>query len=230
MAKVSFKHHNRKQHNWLMYTFADKLLADNIPYYKGELYDLGCGEAPYREFFQKHVTKYVGVDWSACIHTSKADIVADLNKPLPIDSNVADTIISLSVMEHLCEPQIMLNEAYRILKPGGTMIIQVPWQWWIHEAPHDYFRYTPYALKYMFGKAGFNDVNVMHQSGFFSMWLLKFNYFTKRLARGPKPLKFAIQALLIPIWYFNQCVAPLLDKLDPKPQAESVGFVVRATK
>jgi hypothetical protein len=30
----------------------------------------------------------------------------------------------------------------------------VPFQWWIHEAPYDYFRYTQYELLYMFRKAG----------------------------------------------------------------------------
>jgi ubiquinone/menaquinone biosynthesis C-methylase UbiE len=42
-----------------------------------------------------------------------------LNQPLPIESEVADTVISLSVMEHLREPQLFLNEAHRILKRGG---------------------------------------------------------------------------------------------------------------
>ena len=82
----------------------------------------------------------------------------------------------------------MLNEAFRILKPGGAIVLQVPWQWRVHEAPHDYFRYTPYGLKYLFEKAGFVDVVVEPQSGFFTMWILKMNYFSTRFIRGPRPM------------------------------------------
>ena len=78
----------------------------------------------------------------------KADIVADLNKPLPIESEVADVVVSISVLEHLCEPMTMLSESFRILKPGGSILLQVPWQWWIHEAPYDFYRYSPYGLNY----------------------------------------------------------------------------------
>jgi hypothetical protein len=53
-----------------------------------------------------------GVDWSGTLHELKADILADLNEPLPIEDQVADTVVSLSVLEHLREPQTMLNEAF----------------------------------------------------------------------------------------------------------------------
>jgi len=109
------------------------------------------------------VKYYIGVDWAGSSHEALADIVADLNKPLPIESCVADIVVSLSVLEHLCEPQTMLNEAYRILKKGGVMIIHVPWQWWVHEAPHDYYRYTPYGLTYMLKKAGFDKINILSE-------------------------------------------------------------------
>lgn len=164
------------------------------------------------------------------MHNLKADIVSDLNKPLPIDSEVADTVTSFQVMEHLCEPQTMLNEAYRILKNGGNIVLTVPFQWWVHEAPYNYFRYTLYGLKYMFEKAGFEDIVITASAGFFSMWILKMNYFSARFIRGPKPLRWMIKALLIPIWFINQQLAPILDKLDRKPELETSGYIVVARK
>jgi len=227
---LSKLHSNRKAVNWLVYDIGDSFLREHASLYKGNLYDLGCGEAPFRDFFLTYADKYVGVDWVECLHDSKADIAADLNKPLPIEDQVADTVISLSVMEHLCEPQMMLNEAYRILKPGGSIMLQVPWQWWIHEAPYDFFRYTPYGLKYLFKKAGFTDVQVEPQSGFFTMWLLKFNYFSLRFIRGPKVFQWGVKLVLVPIWYINQKIAPVLDKLDSNWAAESIGYYVIAKK
>jgi len=167
VMRPSSTHANRKAHNWLVYKIGDKILQKNAMLYNGVLYDLGCGEAPYKEYFMQYADKYVGVDWEGSYHKTKADVIADLNKRLPIESNIAHTVVSLSVLEHLCERQTMLNEAYRILRKKGVMILQAPWQWCIHEAPYDYFRYTPDGLQYMFQKAGFVDVNVKPTSGFF---------------------------------------------------------------
>lgn len=116
---ISQNHSNRRAHNWLIYDVSDFFLSKAIPQYNGTLYDLGAGESPYKNFFLQHAKQYIAVDWAGSLHNTKADIAADLNMPLPISSEVADTVVSLSVMEHLCEPQTMLNEAFRILKAGG---------------------------------------------------------------------------------------------------------------
>lgn len=230
MNKDGKTHGNRQQHNWLIYEIGNHFLEKYVNHYVGILYDLGCGEVPYRHFFLQYAEHYVGVDWSDSSHKTIADIMADLNKPLPIDSNIADTVVSLSVLEHLCEPQVMLNEAYRILKPGGAIVLQVPWQWWIHEAPYDFFRYTPYALDYMFKKAGFTEIVIEAQSGYFTTAVLKWNYFTRRFIRGPKPLRWSIKCCLLPLWYLGQKAAPMLDKLDTNWAAEASGFYVTAKK
>lgn len=177
--KPSKLHSNRQWYNWLAYNVVDKFLEKYSRYYKGILVDLGCGEAPYKEYFLQYVDKYIGVDWTNTLHNSKADIISNLNEKINLPDEYADTVVSLSVIEHLCEPQIFLNECYRILKSDGYLILQAPFQWWVHEAPYDYFRYTPYAFKYMLEKAGFVDIEVEPQTGFFTMWLLKFNYFFK---------------------------------------------------
>jgi hypothetical protein len=124
----------------------------------------------------------------------------------------------------------MLNEAFCILGQGPGIVFQVPWQWWIHEAPYDYFRYTPYGLKYLLEKAGFVDVLVEPQSGFFSMWILKFNYCSLRFIRGPRLLRGVMRAMLLSIWYLDQKAAPYLDKLDKNWAAESSGYFVTARK
>lgn len=117
---ISRQHTNRKAYNWLIYDTGGRFLQMLSPHFKGDLYDLGCGKMPYKDWFLQHADRYIGVDWSETMHELKTDIVADLNASLPIQDSVADTIVSLSVMENLREPQNMFNEAYRILKPGGT--------------------------------------------------------------------------------------------------------------
>lgn len=228
--KASHNHSNRKAYNWLAYETLDYFLEKFAPYYRGIIYDLGAGESPYKDFFLQYAEQYIAVDWLECLHNTNANIFADLNKPLPIESEVAHTVVSLSVLEHLCEPQTMLNEAFRILKPGGAMVLQVPWQWWVHEAPYDFFRYTPHGLEYLFKKAGFADVKIEPQSGFFTMWILKMNYFSMRFIRGPRIVRGLIKATLLPLWYLGQKVAPVLDKLDKNWAAETSGYFVTARK
>lgn len=226
----SQKHTNRKSYNWLIYDNFDRWLNAYACYYKGVLVDLGCGEAPYKEYFLSYVDQYIGVDWTHTLHNSKADVISDLNGKIQLENHFADTVISFSVMEHLCEPQIFLDESYRILKNGGYMILQVPWMWWVHEAPYDYFRYSPYGLKYIFEKAGFRDIHVQPMSGFFTMLSLKMNYFSLRWIKGSLLRRFLTQCLLIPLWYTSQKLAPIFDKLHRGWSLESVGFFVIARK
>lgn len=230
MIKPSEFHSNKKPYNWLIYNISDKWLESYSKYYKGTLVDLGCGEAPHKNYFLQYVDKYIGVDWTNTLHNSKADIVSNLNVKIELEDNYADTIVSLSVMEHLCEPQTFLNESYRILKKDGTIILGVPWMWWIHEAPHDYFRYTPYGLKYMFKKTGYKDIHIQPTTGFFTMWFLKINYFSLKWIKGSKIRRALTKICLIPFWYASQKLAPWLDSLHRGWSLESAGFFVVAKK
>lgn len=119
MIKPSQTHSNRGWHNWVLYDIGDKFLEKYSKHFKGHLVDLGCGEAPFKDYFLQFAGKYTGVDWSNTLHNSGADVVSDLNVRIDLKDEEADSIISLSVMEHLCEPQVFLNESYRVLKEGG---------------------------------------------------------------------------------------------------------------
>ncbi|MFA7083372.1 MAG: class I SAM-dependent methyltransferase [Arcobacteraceae bacterium] len=229
LNKPSQYHNNRQAYNWLIYNNGNKWLLEYSKHYKGTLADLGCGTAPYKEFFLEYADKYIGVDWTNTLHDSKADIASNLNEKIKLPNNYADTIVSLSVMEHLCEPQVFLNESYRILKDGGTIILGVPWMW-AHKAPYDYFRYTPYGLKYMFEKAGYKDIYVQLTSGFFTMWFLKMIYFSLRWIKGSDIRKKITKACLIPFWYISQKIAPWLDSKHRSWSLESAGYFVIAKK
>lgn len=227
--KISQNHSNRSPHNWLIYDVSDAWLTRFTDQYKGHLYDLGCGEMPYKSWLLNYADQYTGVDWDSTLHELKADILADLNEPLPIESEVADTVISLSVMEHLREPQVFLREAHRILKPRGAMILQVPFMWWVHEAPYDYYRYTRFGLQYLFEKAGFVDVQVYPSTGFWTMWTLKFNYQTARLVRGASLIRKVVGLILRGVWAIDQRIAPWIDK-HWKGESETAGYFVVAKK
>lgn len=51
----------------------------------------------------------------------------DLNKPIPLKSGSFDSIVCIETLEHIFNFQNVLNESYRILKPGGVFIVGVPY-------------------------------------------------------------------------------------------------------
>jgi SAM-dependent methyltransferase len=121
----------------------------------GRLADLGCGEVPLFGMYRDLVTDVLCVDWPNSLHGGKyVDVDADLNEPLDLDPGAFDTVIATDVIEHLHTPQSLFDSASRALRPGGKLIVGVPFLYGIHEAPHDYHRYTPFALERMATTAG----------------------------------------------------------------------------
>lgn len=219
----------RIAHNWLVYRISNAMIRQRLPCLCGTILDVDCGERPFEKDILNYADWYVGVDWSNTLHNLKVDVVADANRPLPFRNDMFDNVLSFEVLEHLAEPDVMLCEAFRVLKCGGELTLSVPFQWWLHEAPWDYQRFTSHGLEYHLRKAGFEQTNIAPRSGFWVMWVLKFNYQTLRLVRGPKFVRRAIRVLLIPMWWCNQAVAPWLDRIWPEPN-ETAGYFVTARK
>lgn len=128
---------------------------------RGLLLDLGCGAMPYRALYAAHVSDVIGTDWPQSLHRQPhADLFCDLNAGVPLRSELADTVLLADVLEHLYRPQALLAEVHRVLRPGGTLLLNTPFMYGVHEAPHDYYRYTPHALRRMALDAGFEPVAV----------------------------------------------------------------------
>lgn len=79
--------------------------------------NLGCG--------QQKLNGYIGVDM---IKTEAVDVIHNLNDfPYPFEDGVAEEILLDNVLEHLDKPILVLEEAFRILKPRGIVKIYVPY-------------------------------------------------------------------------------------------------------
>lgn len=115
---------------------------------RGKLLDLGCGKVPLFFVYRDHVVDNVCVDWASSMHGSEhLDHECDLTATLPFPDAAFDTILLSDVLEHIPEPQRLWNEITRLLAPGGKLIMNVPFFYWLHEQPHDYYRYTQFALR-----------------------------------------------------------------------------------
>ncbi len=115
---------------------------------KGTLADIGCGKVPLYEAYRDIVSEVICVDWQQSQHRNPhLDIEADLNLGLPLPDGQADTILATDVLEHLRDPKLFWSESARVLRPCGKIILGVPFLYWVHEQPHDFYRYTEFALR-----------------------------------------------------------------------------------
>lgn len=146
-----------------------KSLTNNLFHLEGRLLDIGCGQMPYKDYILKYskVKEYVGVDIeSALIYNPviKPDVIWD-GKQLPLDSETFNCSIGTEVLEHCAEPEVLMREVYRVLKPGGVFFFTVPFLWNLHEVPNDEYRYTPFSLKRHLNNSGFQDVEMEATGG-----------------------------------------------------------------
>ena len=73
--------------------------------------------------------------------TREVDVIADGHR-LPFKNDTFDAVISEAVLEHVRAPNRVVDEIYRVLKPGGNICIAVPFLQGYHASPHDYQRWT----------------------------------------------------------------------------------------
>jgi len=122
--------------------------------------DVGCGERPYADLFQK--TQYIGLNYSTV--AASPDIVGDA-QALPLKNDSFDIVFSTQVIEHVPEPKILVAEAFRVLKPGGIFVLTGPFYWPLHEEPYDFFRFTRYGFQHIVSSAGFNIIGIQGDAG-----------------------------------------------------------------
>lgn len=139
-------------------------LNQALPLFSGTLLDVGCGQMPYREHIlarNPKISRYVGLDFATGKYAERRqpDLTWD-GRSIPLPDGSADCALATEVLEHCPEPLPVLKEIRRVLAPGGRLFFTTPFLWPIHDAPHDHYRYTPYALQRLLAEAGFEDVNV----------------------------------------------------------------------
>jgi SAM-dependent methyltransferase len=129
---------------------------------RGSLLDVGAGESPWREMAP--YVEYVAADAKHADSfgmRQRPDIVYYDGSKLPFPEGSFDHVLCTEVLEHVAEPRRFLSEIRRVLRSGGTLILTVPWSARLHHLPHDYHRFSRYALNAALEDPGFADVSVV---------------------------------------------------------------------
>ena len=125
---------------------------------RGVTLDIGAGRLAWRSIIAASASRYVATD-AFQTHPDIA-FVSDVQGRLPIADQSFDSVFCCSVLEHTQEPWKAFDEFYRILRPGGEMVLSVPFLYYLHGQPSDYFRFTPYGVENLARKSGFEIVEL----------------------------------------------------------------------
>lgn len=137
------------QHNWLLSVAGKRY---------GRILDYGAGNSPCRELFD-------------CQEYLKADVEQNAAGDIDflIDPHVAETsysshyfdlVLCLDVLEHVEDGAAVVQELFRVLRPGGMVLISTPFMYREHEYPYDRRRYTSIGIREELLRAGFHEVRV----------------------------------------------------------------------
>jgi SAM-dependent methyltransferase len=132
-------------------------LVEFKPYLKGRVLNAGAG---LRDISTLVDGELINQDISRPDRNwEKIQIVSPIHE-IPVPDAHFDTIICNAVLEHVINPDEILLEFYRVLKPGGHLLLGVPFLQPEHKSPTDYQRYTKDGLTHLVEKAGFHVLNV----------------------------------------------------------------------
>jgi len=145
--------------NFPMTMWIDKSIFRSLGKMTPEMLVLNLGSG--RGTFDKYIPpdlSFINLDVSL---TERSDVVAD-GHFLPFRDSSLDAVFSNAVLEHVERPWVVADEIWRVLKPGGSVLVNVPFLNVIHDTD-DYYRYTDKGLRVLFAK--FDEVRAGVSAG-----------------------------------------------------------------
>jgi SAM-dependent methyltransferase len=195
---------------WIAKRSLRRALAGVSAHAHGRLLDVGCGVKPYRSLFPA-VTQHLGIERPGTLSKSRVVDVWGDALALPFRAGLFDTVLCSEVLEHVPEPSRLFEQAARVLKPGGMLILSTPQVWGLHEEPFDFYRFTKYGLSHLARASGLEVVEVRPTCGTFAMVgqrLSSFAFYSSGAYRHIVP-----NLLLRPLLALGQLLAVALDAL-----------------
>ena len=148
---------------WLVLRDRAQARSSIVTHAQGRVLDVGCGDRWAENALSPGCT-YLGLDYPSTVELGYAgapDVFGD-GLQLPFSDQCFDSVLLLDVLEHLREAPKALSEAARVLKPGGTLILQVPFLYPLHDEPYDFQRWTSHGLRRAVEKHGVEIREITH--------------------------------------------------------------------
>ncbi|MFH1739053.1 MAG: class I SAM-dependent methyltransferase [bacterium] len=196
------------------------LLAKHV---HGRVLDAGAGSKAYAPLLLPLASEYISLDISSDRATPSA--VGSL-LALPFAQNSFDTVFCSQVLEHVPEPAIALSELERVLAPGGVLLLTAPHLAYLHNEPHDFFRFTRHGLAHLCSQAGFHVEEIVPAGGLLSFVGHIPSVAGKAFLR-PIPIVYDVFLALNTVW--SRTVAWLDERIERR-KLFALNYVVVARK
>lgn len=132
-----------------------------VPTDPGKTLDVGGGDGSrYRNYFNTLDFTSLDID-----PTTNPDVLASA-ADMPFMDSEFDTLLSSQVLEHVLSPHDCMNEMYRVLKPGGYLVLTVPQQNEMHSEPIDYWRFTKFGVLQLANESNFEVISILQRGGY----------------------------------------------------------------
>lgn len=123
--------------------------------------DVGCGRMPYKSLFDGRCAEYVGCD----AYPFDDSVVKCPADAMTFADGTFDLVVAFQVLEHTDHPWRVVNDCFRVTRPGGRCLLTAPFLFPHHASPHDYFRFSHEGLASLATDAGFVVDEVVPQCG-----------------------------------------------------------------
>lgn len=147
--------------------YIDTLLTETD--FHGKVLDIGGKKENKRGVFRPPLEKVDSWEYLNIDKSTSPDYLCSAEN-IPVDDGFFDMVLMAEVLEHLEDPQSVLNEVSRALKTGGQLVITMPFLFPIHNDPTDLQRWTPEKIKLEFKKVGLIVTQLKAMGGLFAVF------------------------------------------------------------
>ena len=171
----------------------------------GVVLDIGCGYMPYKSLVlapPSRAERYIGLDLKDNIY-QKPDLEWD-GRNIPLEDCSVDCALATEVFEHCQDPEIVMCESLRVLKPGGLLFFTVPFLWPLHNVPHDEYRFTPFALERHLRNSGFGQIKLKALGGWDASLAQMIGLWARRRPMSPYKRAILSRLALLAIRYLTK--------------------------